>query len=99
MGRKLKGLYSRDAATVKSTVLRFLFSKRNHGKIGCARGGYACIALFIEYELGKTEPEAGSQRCGKLIGGVVGASRAMGGIGSSGGVASTRGKKTIFARC
>ena len=58
-----------------------------------------CIALFIGYELGKTEPGAGSQRCGKLIGGIVGAFRAMGGTGLSGGVASTRGRKPIFARC
>ena len=68
-------------------------------KSGVRKGVYACIAMFIEYELGKTEPGAGSQRCGKLIGSIVGASRAMRGIGSSGGVASTRGKKTIFARC
>ena len=52
-----------------------------------------CIALFTGHELGKTEPGAGSQGCGKLIEGIVGAFRALGGTNSSGGVASTRGKK------
>ena len=38
VGRKLKGLYSRDAASVKRTVLRLYFRNEIMGKSG-ERGG------------------------------------------------------------
>ena len=38
MGRKLKGLYSPDAARVKSTVLRLYFRSEIMGKSGVREG-------------------------------------------------------------
>ena len=58
-----------------------------------------CIALVIGYDLGKTGPGVGSQRCGNVLGGIGDASRATGEIDSSEGVASTRGRKPMLARC
>ena len=58
-----------------------------------------CIALFIGYELGKTGPGVGSQMCGNVPGSIGDASRVLGGIDLSEGVASTRGGKPMLARC
>ena len=108
-GEKIEGpgLSGRGECQVYGTPLAS--SKRNRGKnrfcaweLGVSGERSSCrwcIALFIEYELGKTGPGVGAQRCGNVLGGIGDASRATGEIDSSEGVAAPLCRKAMLARC